>query len=898
MKTCFTLATLVCLLLANSLMAFVSSETTSNDTLVSRPIYNQFREFSSYLDMQKFIHGQSNIAGRANPMYLHSISHDLQFFDDPAPRHFRLTGDHLWNLNAYNIGIGINPAAYNADALVNFFISGRIAFPRSNTGFILREPGADNHAKINVLYGAEGEAEFKQIFKGGNFFAGIGLSRLSAQEYQNNVLSPIPNTGSIIDPFLGFRYSFFPEGAETKIGLQAKLGTLYTSGVSNIDNNASPLYFGIGAHITSMQSFSRSSSASWMSLESGIFYSPIAHTLFGQFTIPVKLMSNFSIGLYGQVGSGLRNSIYNNLRTHTLLGIGSDIRFFSDQTHQLLNPYLGFLYQTHGYNLDDGYTYNGLPIVKIGNKFRLGQQSRWFFDLNVNAPVSAPETFIEQQPPATNIDQPFVFDVNLGLVYKIGADKPRSSRSYKGIIEIYGDDDIRNIGPSRFDPLDPSAQADQLMEKHIYVRPAKPADAIPVSTLPNIDASDLKLLRFTYEAQTRLDRMSHRFLELNQTPKDSIVLLLVMFDKERTNINQIDNTNMSLVFSDLGRSRYFGFRHDLNQRLQPETRENLPLKVTGSNPYYGHYEEFVKPLRWLDTDQLALNESSINGKHVERDIFRYFEEFNDYLKRESEAIDQDPYLVTQSEYRFAYALFPQELFKRIQASTRDYGVSVMFNYDTNVSGGSIKGSGMLDRFINNDDDYMIDKNISYYFSNVIHGSEIYAPEFETGSARETERLSCEDEITLDSFGLGQDALSYENMQKIYSAAQMSFHCPVTIISGYTDRVEFISSREFMNSLSDMTNDPIVQACFSLQEHLKALLIEWDQIKESEPTSMPPDSLTQKTLAWRRIRSVIKELAKWNIDIEPILVNPVGIIDNGSGQIHNPNARKVVIRFMN
>lgn len=851
--------------------------------------------FNKYSDMQKFFLNQERKIGKVNTRsYLHSITFDTINFPDPAPKYFRIGYDYLWGLNASNISIGVNPLKYREDGY-NLFLSGRVGFGSSASKLILKTD--TSNAKINNMFGIEAEVETKEyLLNNLKFFGGIGFSFLKPEKFEGE-----DNSGTVIDPFLGARYYLVPKNMNLKIGLHAKVGFIYSNGIKHLDDKAPSIYYGIGANIVSSQSFTKKGNVSWMNFESGLFISPASGVLYGQFTQPVRVMRNLSVSLNGHIGSGLYESVYNKLRVNTYWGIGADLRFFGFENGQLLKPYLGFMLQDYGYQLaDTTFNSNYLTFFRIGSKVQLGRNSNWCFDVNAGVPLGTKDPFIDKDAYIV-VKAPVVFEVNLGIVYKLRLFEEKKAENYCGVIEFYNDsillDPVKKelLGEEKTNPLPLDAYADQLIEKKIYITAdrvtIKPVDQIvpvieihgetkePREKQPAIDVTDIRLLRLNYSKQMLLSWISHDELykDMKNKASDTMVLLVAMFDKERCKTNVIGNNNMYLVFNDLNRSRYFGFTYDINKRLQPEQRDEDSLDIMGQPPYYGNYAEYVRKLHWMDD---ATASSSIVSA-IENEIFDQFQEINENLIEQCALDSVSPYPVTKENFRFAYAIYPQSTFRDIKQACKNFGVSIMFRYDLNNS--NIAEDPVWGLQYSEKQGLIIDKNDAAYFSNLIHATEIYSP-------------CMGQDLIIDDFQLGKDNLTKEHISRLTEVKQ--YDCSIIEVAGFTDKVEFIENEEFMNSLKNMRRDPIVNECPSLRITLEDILQDWQTLSSTDDNLALADTICQRGLAWKRIRSTLIELRKYTFDISDISTQPVGIAPDTYWKEGDPRSRKVVIRFAN
>jgi hypothetical protein len=880
------------------------------DTTRVQPQITTSPTFDNLEDMQLYFHMRSTQLGSQKPMFLHSIRHELRFDPPPPQIQYRVGAEHIWIYNVYAVSLGFSPLEYSPGG-INTYVNGRIGFPSGNSNLVKLNDAGDN-AKIKSLIGFDLEFEFEnwRMFNLINPIAGFGFNVLSLdQEVVENAGTPeeetvtVSNNGSSIEPFIGFRLPITNLGSTSSLGFHAKLGFPFTNSLDRVSTNNS-VFFSAGFNIATRQSFEGEGMISVMNFESGVYYSAVSQTAYGQFLQPIRIVDNLSLGILGQIGSGV-GTANNDLRAHSLFGVGANVRLFADNTNAFNNPYLGYLYQWFGYSLPAfGYEYGGVSSIKLGNLFKLGSSSKWFLDFSVTAPLKSEGDFITitSTDPDTEVvtvlaeyDRPFPIDVNVGLVYKIRGEKARKPQRYVGSFEVYPQVSMETLGRSIYDPVREVMEADELVETRIYVENATPeqiAQAAPMRLQPyNIDASDMKLLKFTYKASSSIDNISSRFNTASEAPRDSVVMLMVMFDRERTDVNLVNDNNMSLVFSDIRRSRYFGFNFDASKRLQPETRTDDALVLSSSKSgYYGAYSEFVKPLRWLDANQSTLTEQRLNVNQIQSDIFTFFEGFNEELRSQLPE-GETPYYVTPNQYRLAYAIYPQDVFEKITSSTNDFGLSIMFNFDSEA--GSQRVSDINEHLDTLGDTPKIDKNTTYYFSNVIHGSEIYSSLGDGNS--ELGNMNCSSTLTVDDFLIGRNQLSFENMQIVNAASKLSVLCPATVIRGYTDFTQFIYPETYIDQTLSMNNDPVVLVSQSLSDELVEIQNQWESIQSGE-SSVTPNELAQKALAWRRIKSVLNEMRKWNIDISSVLTEAIGIPSSDSANVRDSSLRKVDITF--
>lgn len=433
-------------LLVCGLIVFVSfseanaqtGSTQVTDTTRVLPQITTSPTFDNLEDMQLYFHMRSTQLGSQKPMYLHSIRHELRFDPPPPQIQYRVGAEHIWIYNVYAVSLGFLPLEYSPGG-INTYVNGRIGFPSGNSDLVNLNDAGDP-AKIKSLIGFDLEFEFEnwKLFNLINPIAGFGFSVLSLdQEVVENAGTPeeetvtVSNNGSSIEPFIGFRLPITNLGSTSSLGFHAKLGFPFTNSLDRASTNNS-VFFSVGFNIATRQSFDGEGMFSVMNFESGVYYSAVSQTAYGQFLQPIRIVDNLSLGILGQIGSGV-GTANNDLRAHSLFGVRANVRLFADNTNAFNNPYLGYLYQWFGYSLPAyGYEYGGVSSIKLGNLFKLGSSSKWFLDFSVTAPLQSDGDFITitSTDPDTEVvtvlaeyDRPFPIDFNVGLVYKIRGEK-------------------------------------------------------------------------------------------------------------------------------------------------------------------------------------------------------------------------------------------------------------------------------------------------------------------------------------------------------------------------------------------------------------------------------------------------------------------------------------------
>lgn len=586
---------------------------------------------------------------------------------------------------------------------------------------------------------------------------------------------------------------------------------------------------------------------------------------------PIKFRENkFNYFISARFGNGpLNETFYKGKDVISRIGIEGEVesRDISKNFKCFIGSGFGFIYPSQGDAVAEIDPFFGLRYYLIPG----GGIVRYAFQVKFGVPFKS-------GPDLTSVDDyDYYIGAGVNILLKIKRSNKVKHVNYQGEIEVYKEGDAPKLKAPRFEPLPVSEKADTLVERKIYLQ-----GQADVTGMLNIDVSDIKLARFIYDTKSGLDNPSDNFFfTLKKRERDTLVLLIAMFDKERCVSDSISNNNMYLVFNDLNKSRYFGFNYDINNRLQPETVKLDSLDLKGNTPYYGYYKDYIKKLHWLDTDVIPLTRHNLDGKEIESDILLFFDEFNENLEKECESKNFLPFVVDQDHYRFAYSIYPQETFNNVKNACKNFGVSIMFRFDLNDS--DANDTEVFGFTKSADGSMFIDPNDAAFFSNLIRGSDIYSPC--TGN-----------NLVVDDFDLGKDLLTKSHRDIL--AKVKAYSCNIMELIGYTDKVEFVRNAGFMNELYAMRNDAIVRTCVSLDEELEKILAVWQAARDANPEALPEDALCQKALAWKRIRSVLAELDNFGFDIENVKTIPAGINPETKRSGEDPGSRKVVIRFSN
>lgn len=795
-------------------------------------------------------------------------------------------------------------------------------------------------ANINTQYYVKGEVEGKVALTKNaksklGIFGGLGMNAVYPEKFTYNNGTSINNNGTMLDLFLGTRY-YIPIAAgkentysdrDYQLYLQAKLAFPFTNGFTEENGNASSAYFGFGVGLTTLESTaSLQGRNNLMDIESGAFMAVNSKVSYGQFVFPINIVGNLSIGINAHIGLGYGKSSNNDENPTHYYGFGGDLRFFAHDPTRISNPYFGAMRTFYGYNFDNKKYTGKLTYLRIGNQFRFANEpenpndqiknffSNLYLDVNLAVPFNVEEEWINytltnlnyqsdaidvkggyiKHVDSLTLNIPANIDFSIGLVYKFNRPKAKMGGRYRAKYDVYNEKDLRRLEyaleniPNEFKesnngPLPMETLGESLTERRIYIMrkeceapgdtPQTPDVVIEqTDIIPYINASDIKMFSLNYQARTNIGEVSNNMFDTEPQPEDSVVLLVAAFDAERTKAKKLKNTNMCLVFTDLNTGQMYGFGYDSDRRLQPE------------NP-----EKFMKELRWLDSDDIYLdNGHIISGPQVANDVFK---------ELDTKANKERSYKVNQNNYRLAYAIYPKDIFDYMNGE--NFGVSINFRF-----AGDSEGSNenvVLGNFIKDGDSYRIDKNNASFFSNMIVGRNLILSQ-ET-KAPETNKLdnyhNCNQTINIGNFLLGSDKLTREQEREIFEAAKLSIHCNVSIILGYTDKVEFLRNAEFMNEFLNYENNLINNLSPEMETEWTEISQQWNDQLQSDPNALPSNKLCQRALAWERIRTVLEELNKYDlIDMKNIQVKAEGILsdENNSSIYNNPEDRKVVIMF--
>jgi hypothetical protein len=805
------------------------------------------------------------------PIYLHGVYHETIFKKIKNPQRIRLAYENALMMNTHNILAGYHPGKIGNFSV---YLSGRVGWGYQESDYFLKEgTSGEVKAKINSSFGAELELEnsFNNKSKSGlynlNYFVGVGLNYVSPEKYNNSER----NNGTVLDPFGGLRYYLINiksgnDGEAHRIYLQAKVGLPMTTVSLRLDESASPVYVSFGAGITSLQSLSKLKDITlpdlFMLPETGFYVAPLGGVAYAQITQPIRIAGNLSLGVNGQIGTGISKAEKNKQQATSFWGVGADFRFFDPENNAFINPYLGIMFNNYGYRLNNEKEKGTVTFLRIGDKINLFK-SNWYLDANIGVPLTTTDVWIENTSADKTIqDIPATIDFNIGLFYKFKSPKDRLTGKYITKHYIFDEDKIPLIEKATLPkkgPLPMDAEADSLLiETRVYIKQQIDTifkvinDTIGIPMYPNIDVTNMRVGRYIDPTVriTTFDDWSVVPADTTSVSKEPVTLFLVGVDTRNSDPSMISDTNMFIVFNDLNRSRFFGFNYDSKNVMRPETGTG-ELNLNAKDPFYGNYDKFVIPLKWLD-----------NSKYDVEDIQTRTSWKND-------------------NYKIAYTEFDKALFEEVAKHCPDFGVSVLFNIKKN------------------------DGKTTQFLSNVLGGKRKFLSGVE--KPIEPNYSDCVP-VSIKQFGLSEDKLNNKNQKSVETVAKTAMFCKITRISGYTDGVDFkpdLNAKiDFMNEMQSFKNESILNQCPQLRTTWEDIISEWEGTAKTTENKAAMEKLCQKALAWRRIWQVLANLQTYepllndNLDLSKLIVEPLGNENYQASNKQNPTERKVVVYFEN
>jgi hypothetical protein len=882
-----------------------SSQTDITKYRLSAPdsfTHKKFSELSSY-----FLNKEMGFKRDTKVLYqLYSVSGRTIYGGKKGFRGFRIMDEFLLPqmTNMFSLSYNfIQHGDANNDSPWSVWLGPKIGSGLKN----------NNTDLIQNIYGGELEAEYK-IHKI-SFFGAFGFSGSTLKDYNNALYGTstppqfLTNSSMLIDIGLGTRFHFeFPE-SNSSLGIHIKGGLnfwnnlpdqQFATGTNVFDEEKA--YIGAGISITTLKPLGKAVPLKMVSPESEVFYSPLFGFFGSKFSVPFQLLNGLSVALTGNVGIGQYGTHLNFFRVPNtefshIGGFGADLRFFDVSLSSFVNPYVGFSYNLIAYKNKPSTSSFHFPksvnYLRIGNKIVIGQ-SNWYVD--VNAAVALFQQKTNTVSALSSTTQP---DFNIGVGYKFSIRKEEKIENFRSVYKVYdeyGSEElkalkdtsnlIKKLPPAQMQPVDmdtikSNRVPETLVEERIYVRKAIGGTITPPPAMPNIDMTDIKFFRISFKYALEMNMFAPDLFDEIAPPTESNELIVAMFDKNRCDVSKLKETNLFLHFADLDSSRYYGYRFDENRQLQPEMRD-LPAIQRDSKAgpvYYGQNEDMVKQLKWLDENDFTLQGMTFLGNQIQTGAFRQIAfGKSTYQKNQVSGPTPEKIEINPSNYRLAFAVYPRNTLSEIESVNKNFGVCIMFRQDLN------KNYDAKNPVTGHYKDGLIDKADAAFFSNIVHGKNIYDPA----------KDGCRTIIRLTNFNLGSAQLvpSLHSAQ-LRRAAELAKLCQVSIFLGFTDSVEFNNEGE---SMAKFAGD------FSGMDFQNNLIkIEFDKIVAdyrklgAGATKTEKDNLNQRALAFRRIVTVVNELKnRYFVDPASISVVPVGIL--GSKERIDPLARRVEIQF--
>jgi outer membrane protein OmpA-like peptidoglycan-associated protein len=351
-----------------------------------------------------------------------------------------------------------------------------------------------------------------------------------------------------------------------------------------------------------------------------------------------------------------------------VIGLGAELRLFGDEISPALNPYLGF----------QQYWLTSSPGAGSGSSVYFGAR-HYFTDILALDGNFGAALWQEDTKEDEDLKE---WIARIGLTFAFG--RIRESQTVRGVIRTINGNPkagaqyvpgLERIGSGEMDRYDEEVRLFALDSIGQLKCPPCPKQVGNVT--------DLKFYKIDLDFALAMDPLNRMAGLLDSTDGgDDEVFIAVVFSRNDTFVDSLTPKNTFFHFVDLDRCQYFGYRWDLNRQRQREHRASeewhLGDAVDESGfTYMGNYDEFVKPVSWLDRETIM---RFINGKSVEQEILRLLDE-----KHKSNPIVVDSVglpahkPVDISRYRIGYVSFPQSTLNKLKDYLRvsDMGAAVL-----------------------------------------------------------------------------------------------------------------------------------------------------------------------------------------------------------------------------
>lgn len=482
--------------------------------------------------------------------------------------------------------------------------------------------------------------------------------------------------------YVGLRWYPWPD----YFGVEGQVGIMPIWQMDVVNTNTTYLSAGI---MTFPFKFRRDGKTAVMPLETSLLYSVPLQTVDAKIGLPIRLSRASSVALNGYLGTGTYRTGASDDVT-SFRGVGLEYRFFADFLHKLINPYFGLGF---GYlDFKGGSNTARSTFITAGNKSRLLQNL--YLDLYYSPLVLWNKTAWPIDV-LTGDDMPDfpINDFGAGLAYHFNL-PPRTTGQIKVVQDaqlkqMLEDESFRAAVSSANGPIPATKNAGDYCETRVFSY----TPAIECERMAFRDVTDIKF--FKVDLTIGIGVYKEHDIPFDDAPKDQKdqTLLIAIFDRDRVDVKAIKDTNMYLHFSDMHSGRYFGYRWDQNGRMQPEFRPRRELNCYDKSRklYFGHYQDFVKPMKWLENEEEFVNFASImvREQNLAKWIFDKLASENqrpENSNRTSEytrLVKGDILRILLEDYAIAYAHYHKDVIDSLQGVCNDFGVSIMFRIDTN-----------------------------------------------------------------------------------------------------------------------------------------------------------------------------------------------------------------------
>lgn len=574
--------------------------------------------------------------------------------------------------------------------------------------------------------------------------------------------------------------------------------------------------------------------------ETGLFYTPSLNTVDTKVMVPVRLFRELSLAPFAMYGADVGKMRFVTREISSLYGAGAELRLFCDEIlpRPYLNPYIGLQKYWVEYETPDA--------VGTGLAFYFGARLRIKENLALDANFG-PAFWSDDFP----VSKPGDWMAHVGLSASLG--KVQQQLHLRGALLTKR----AKWGQTRsYRPKTDLLTADNLNVRDGEVRVFALEERPPAPKFPEPvgDLSDIKFYYVLLDFNFNINPVNTKGGLLSSSGRqDGDVLIIALFNRNHSMVENLNDRNMLFHFVDFDHGQYFGYRWDANGSRQPEYRhfEKLGRLNGQSGFYWGAYDEYVRPMKWIDQGEIL----GFSGRNVERKLLAMLEE---KLARENAAYASSPtperkqsYL---NDYRIAYVRYPVSTIEKIRhfLKSGNFGVAIKVGKDTDHDGFYITArdaswmpeTGSPEN-IRPDAPVMFDPDDEFFFSNHVKIQDLSG------------LPSGENEFVLDGFGECSTELVKVHLNILNSKVIPRLLADSTLVvevTGYTDAT------------------PMKKEC--------------EQIYGSRG---------QKKLALARARSVALYLERRGVDSARIVVYGKGI--KKPSRAHAPQDRAVVVKLV-